>query len=329
MILPSLWLNGPERRIYMKKILLSTVLVILILLTACNQVAPMPEATPANASASITLMDGLKREVTLPMAAQKVISLAPSNTEILYAIGAGAQMIGRDSFSDYPAEAKNLPDIGGKSGLNMEMIANMKPDLVLAGGINTPEQVKAFEDLKITVYYVANPTDLDGMYENVKTVSQLVGKEKEADALIASLKQKVQKVDDVLKGVSERPRVFYELDASEPAKPWTAGKGSFIDQLIVRAGGINAAGELDAWAQISQEELLVQNPDVIILGDATYGVSVEQVAQRPGWDKINAVKNQKVYPFDDNLVSRPDPRMVDALVGLAKLIHPEIADKLQ
>ena len=309
----------------MKKILLSTTLVILILLTACSQAVPTPE----KASASITLIDGLKREVTLPMAAQKVISLAPSNTEILYAVGAGAQMIGRDSFSDYPAEAKNLPDIGGKSGLNMEMIANMKPDLVLAGGINTPEQVKAFEDLKITVYYVANPTDLDGMYENVKTVSQLVGKEKEADALIASLKQKVQKVDDVLKGVTERPRVFYELDASEPAKPWTAGKGSFIDQLIVRAGGINAAGDLDAWAQISQEELLVQNPDVIILGDATYGVSVEQVAQRPGWDKINAVKNQKVYPFDDNLVSRPDPRMVDALVGLAKLIHPEIADKLQ
>jgi iron complex transport system substrate-binding protein len=126
-----------------------------------------------------------------------------------------------------------------------------------------------------------------------------------------------------------RPLVFYELDATEPTKPWTAGPGTFVDQLIARAGGTNLGGSLDgAWVQISQEVLILDDPDIILLGDSAYGITSEQVAARAGWENLKAVTNGQVYPFDDNLVSRPGPRLVDGLIEFARILHPEIADQL-
>jgi iron complex transport system substrate-binding protein len=324
-------MRGITERLKMKRQLLLITILITLFLAGCgtSPTAPAPTALPTAAASPMEIIDGLNRKVILPAPAKRVISMAPSNTETLFAIGAGEQMIGRDSFSDFPVEAKSLTDIGGKSGFDMELIASMKPDLVLAGEINTPEQVKNLENLNIPVFYLSNPKDIQGMFNNVKTVAQLVGREKEADVLIAGLKSRVEQIEQALSGADSRPKVFYELDATEPSKPWTAGKNSFIDQLITMAGGVNAAAGLDTWAQISQEELLVQDPDIIILGDAAYGVSIDQVAMRPGWDKIKAVTTQKIFTFDDNLASRPDPRMVDGLVALVKIIHPELADKIK
>jgi iron complex transport system substrate-binding protein len=241
-------------------------------------------------------------------------------------VGAGSQVIGRDEFSDVPPEAKTLPSVGGSMGkYDLEKIASLKPDLVLAAEINTPEQVKALEDLKITVYYLSNPTDLPGMYANLVTVGKLTGHQPDAEKLVESLKVRVKVVEDKMTGVASQPKAFYELDATDPAKPWTTGPGTFMDQLIKMAGGENAAAKLNvAWGQISQEELLIQNPDVILLGDAAYGITADQVKQRPGWNKIKAVVDSNIQTFDDNLVSRPGPRLVDGLEILAKLLHPEL-----
>ncbi len=305
---------------------ISIALIVCLLLTAC---APILTAQPADSPIIVT--DGLNRQVTLPAAAQKIVSLAPSNTEILYAIGAGSQIIGRDDFSNFPSQALELPSVGGSmSNYNLEEITRLEPDLVLAGGINTPEQVKALEDLGITVFFLANPVDLEDLFENLQTVALLTGQESEAEALVASLRQRVNAVESALEGVTERPSVFYELDGSDPARPWTAGPGSFTDYLITLAGGENiAAGLSGEWAQISQEELILQDPHIILLGDAAYGVTVEQVAARPGWDTLQAVRQQRVYPFDDDLVSRPGPRLVDGLVALARIFHPDLAGDLE
>jgi iron complex transport system substrate-binding protein len=127
-------------------------------------------------------------------------------------------------------------------------------------------------------------------------------------------------------GVTEKPKVFYELDATDPARPFTAGKGTFIDLLITQAGGENIAASFEGeYPQISQEELIVQDPDVILLGDALYGgITAESVAARPGWGDLAAVKNNRVLPFNDDLVSRPGPRMIDGLETLAALLHPDL-----
>lgn len=288
--------------------------------------SPQTVETPAPTSQAIEVIDGLGRTVHLPAPAERIVSLAPSNTEILFAIGAGRQVVGRDDFSDYPAEAQVLPGVGGGFGdYNLEAIVELQPDLVLAAEINTPEQVKALADLGITVYLLSNPTTLEEMYENLELVGRLAGKSAEATSLVESLKERVAAVDEKISQVELKPKVFYELDATDPAKPWTAGAGTFIDTLIARAGGINITADLsEQFAQFSVEELLVRDPEIILLGDAAYGVTPEAVAQRTGWKDLQAVKSNQVYPFDDNLVSRPGPRLVDGLEGLAKLFHPEL-----
>jgi iron complex transport system substrate-binding protein len=279
--------------------------------------------TPAG---GLTLTDGLGRTVTLSGPAQKVVSLAPSNTEILYALGAGSQVAGRDELSDYPAEAKELPAVGGSyGGFNNEAIVSLNPDLVLAAEINPPELVKTLEDLGLTVFYLKNPIDLEGVYENLRIVGELTGHMEEADTLNQALKARVEAVTEKTASVTSRPKVYYELDATDPNAPYTAGPGTFIEMLITMAGGQNVGSSLgSAWAQISAEELVVQNPEIILLGDAAYGVTPESVAARAGWENLAAVKNERVFPFDDNLASRPGPRLVDALEAMAPLLHPEL-----
>jgi iron complex transport system substrate-binding protein len=308
----------------LRKFLLVTLLI--TWLAACA-----PQAAPTVAPGDLTappqtFTDGLDRQVTLPGGiASRIVSLAPSNTEILFAIGAGDQVVGRDQLSDFPEEAKDVSDIGSTfDALNTELIVSLKPDLVLAAEINTPEQVKQLEDLGLTVYYLKNPTTLEEMYSNLELVAQMTGHSDEASTLIESLKERVAAVDEKIAPISSRPSVFYELDGTDPAKPYTAGKGTFITQLIERAGGHNIAADLEGYPQLSLEQVVAADPAFIILGDARYGVTPESIAERPGWENLSAVKNGKVVPFNDDLVSRPGPRLVDALEELAKLLRPEL-----
>jgi len=299
---------------------LTLFLLAVILLAACSPTVATPTAAP------IVLTDGLDRSVTLAAPAQKIISLAPSNTEILFAVGAGAQVIGRDEFTNYPDAAKAITSVGGSMGsYNFEQIVSLKPDLVLAAEINTPDQVKSLTDLGLTVYYLKNPTDIEGMYANLLTVGQLTGHSADSATLVDSLKQRVSAVQAKISKVTTKPKVFYELDGTDAAKPWTAGTGTFIDLLINLAGGENVGSAIQgSWGQLSQEALLVANPDIILLGDAAYGTTADQVAARAGWDAIQAVKAGRVLAFNDDTVSRPGPRLVDALEELAKVIHPEV-----
>ena len=307
--------------------LVALLLASTLLQSACaSATTALPTATLAPTPGPLELTDGLGRTVTLSGPAQRIVSLAPSNTEILFTVGAGTQVVGRDEFTNYPQEAMSLPSVGGSyGGYNSEAIVNLKPDLVLAAEINTPEQVKTLEDLGLTVYYLSNPKDLEGMYQNLQLVAKMTGHEAETGKLVESLKERVAAVDEKMASVTEKPSVFYELDSTDPNAPYTFGPGTFMDLLISKAGGKNVGSVLGSpWAQISLEELVVQNPDLIILGDSNYGVTAEAVAARAGWADLSAVKEGHVYPFNDDLVSRPGARLVDGLEELAKLIHPEL-----
>jgi len=307
-----------------------SMMLVIFLVTSCSATAPTLTATvtgiPTVVDQTITMTDGLGRTVTLAAPAQRIVSMAPSATEILYAIGAGDQMVGRDSFSDFPTEAANLTDVGGSMNeYSYETITSLNPDLVIAAGINTTDQVKALEDLGLTVYYIANPTDFDGLYQIIEDVGKLTGRSEEATTLTDSLAERVKTVKDKIATATDTPVVFYELDGSDPAKPWTSGPGTFVDMLITMAGGKNVGSALSgSWAQISIEDLLIQNPDIIILGDSAYGMTPDQVMIRTGWENIKAVTDSQIYVFNDDLVTLAGPRLVDGLEGLAKLIHPEL-----
>ena len=303
----------------LRKILALTLLA--LTMSACGSGLPPAAAGPK------TLTDGSGRTVTLSLPVQRVVSLAPSNTELLYAIGAGSQVVGRDSYSDYPAEAKNAADIGGGfTALNMELILSKKPDVVLASPLTPPEQIADLDKAGLTVYVLPNPKTFDDLYTNVETVGKITGHEKEAASLVDSLKARVKAVTDKVALASARPMVYYELDATDPSAPYTSGPDTFVDLLIRTAGGENFGGTLKGdWVQISVETLLTKQPDFIVLGDNTYGgVTPEQVKARAGWDALKAVKDGKIFIFDDNTVSRPGPRLVDGLEAMAKLLHPDL-----
>jgi len=174
----------------------------------------------------------------------------------------------------------------------------------------------------LTVYYLKNPLAMEEMYPMLITVGELTGHKAEAEALVTQLSLRVAVVQQKLANIEERPTVFYEIDGTDPSKPWTTGSGTFIDTLLEMAKAENVGRAMDSqYGQMSIEALLAADPDFILLGDANFGVTPEQVAARPGWGELTAVKEGRVLPFNDDLASRPGPRLVDGLEELARLLH--------
>jgi iron complex transport system substrate-binding protein len=274
----------------------------------------------------LIITDDLGNTIELQEYPKAIVSLSPSMTEILFAIGAGNQVVGRDDFSLYPEAALEVKSVGSMwEGVPTETILAMEPDLVVVAQIVSEEEVQVLRDLGLPVYWQSNPTNFDELYDNLLDISTMTGHEKETLLLISDLKKRVESVVTTLADEDHNPSVFYELDATEPANPWTTGSGTFIDYIISMAGGSNAAAALQGdYAQISAEELIAINPEIILLADALYGVTPESVVERPGWNVIAAVNNGAIYPIDPNMMSVPGPRLVDALEETAKLIHPEL-----
>jgi iron complex transport system substrate-binding protein len=303
-------------------VVVAAILLAGLMLSACSPAESLEQPDPG----AITLIDDLGRTVVLNGTPRRIVSTAPSLTEILFAIGAGDLVVGRDDFSNYPDAAQQVTSFGSLwGGFPAEAILGMAPDLILAAEILSPEQVQALEDLGLTVYWQANPHTFEELYENIAEVAQITGHAEEAAALTSSLRDRVQDVTRAVAGADNRPVVFYELDATDPNNPWTAGQGTFVDLIITTAGGANAAAEVTGeFPQFSLEALIEIDPDFILLGDADFGVTAQQVAARGGWSTLQAVKNGRVYPIDSNWMSVPGPRLVDGLEAVARLLHPEL-----
>lgn len=287
---------------------------------------PAPEPTEEPKPEMMVIVDDLGNTLEFTEYPQAIISISASTTEILFAIGAGDQVVGRDDYSLYPEEALEVTSVGALWGeLPTETILALEPDLILAAQIISEDQVQALKDLGLNVYWQANPTTYEGLWENLRNIAMLTGHEDETELLIADLDARVKSVQEKIAPLSYHPSVFYELDATDPTSPWTPGAGTFIDYILSTSGGFNVASSLQGdYAQISAEELIAVNPDIILLADAIYGVTPESVAERPGWDVINAVINSAIYPIDPNMMSVPGPRLVDALEETAKILHPEV-----
>lgn len=330
----------------MKKsiVVLNVLFVLMLLLSACTpSAAPEPTNTPAAeptdipptaapteepVPAPILATDDLGAEIVLAEPAQKIISISPSLTEILFSVGAGDRLIGRDSNSMYPEEAVAAVDLGGMwEGIPVEDFLAMEPDLILAGEIYAEDAIQELRDLGLTIYWQKNPADFESLYKNISDIAVLTGTEDIADELIISMTDRVSELDDKLSSVDDIPLVFYELDASDPANPYTPGGGTFISFIISRAKGLNLGDSLEgSWVQVSSEELLAQNPDTILLADALYGITPEMVADRAGWNEIKAVVDGEIYPFDPFILSVPGPRLVDGFKQVAEILHPEVFD---
>ncbi len=319
----------------------SFVIILSILMAACGTLSPAePTSIPVEPTnipdtpvpseepkpEPVVVIDDLGSEISLEEPIQTIISISPNLTEILFGIGAGDRLVGRDSNSQFPEGVLEAVDLGAMwDGIPVEDILALEPDLILAGEIYAADAIQELRDLGLTVYWQANPDDFDGLYENIRQIAVLTGTEDEAESLVISLQERVSILEGKLEGVEDIPLVFYELDASDPANPWTTGEGTFISYIINKAKGQNLGDVLDGdWVQISSEELVAQNPDYILLADAMYGITPESVAERAGWNGISAVVNGNLLPFDPFILSVPGPRLVDGFEQLAEMIHPEL-----
>jgi iron complex transport system substrate-binding protein len=301
-------------------------LTLLVALAACAAPASAPTSSP-QPTPPLTLTDDAGRAVEVPAQAARIVSLAPSNTEIVCALHACDRVVGVSDFDDYPPEVADRAKVVVGAQVDVEKVVAAHPDLILAGGNEltpTPviEQLIGLGYPVLTLY----PESLDGVYDDIALVGRAI---RETDAATALVDQMRQRVDVVTRAVADahRPRTFYEVSVFEGVI-YTAGEGSFLASLIDLAGGEPVTGEARSTS-ITVEQLVSADPQLIILGDSSYDPTITpaSLAARPGWGEMSAVHEGHVVPYPDDLVTtRPGPRIVDGLEALARVVHPEAFD---
>jgi iron complex transport system substrate-binding protein len=286
----------------------------------------IPEATIVPKILPITFIDDSGLEMVFDAIPSSIISISASITESLFAIGAGELIVGIDDFSLFPAEVANIEVVGSFYGdLPLEKMISLEADLVIAAETISLDQVEAMREVGLMVFWQKNPLDFDGLYENLIELGEITGFENTTELFVSDLQDRVNVVNMALKNNEDIPVVFYELDATDVGNPWTTGSGTFVSTIIEMAGGQNMGDIIEgSWVQISTEAIIINNPDVILLADAEWGVTVESVTERIGWDVMSAIQNASIFPVDSNLFSIPGPRLVEGLETLANILHPEL-----
>jgi iron complex transport system substrate-binding protein len=269
---------------------------------------------------SILLVDDYGRTIKLDSLPERIVSTAPTPTEMLFAVGAGDLVVGVDSYSDYPAEVANITKVGDYT-LSTEVIVSLQPDLIVSSDLVPISQLELLEDQGIPFVILATRT-LDDVLKDLRLVGILTGHVDEANELADELEDRIEAVTSKTQAADlVKPRVYLEYYPF-----WTYGPGSFGDDLIALAGGINIAENTSSeYPMLTSEFVIAQDPEVIVytVGYMTT-TTADEISSRPGWDVITAVSEGNIHSMDDNLLSRYGPRIVDGLEGLAALLHPDM-----
>jgi iron complex transport system substrate-binding protein len=288
---------------------------------------PVPALSPAPSTRAVT--DDTGTLVTITTEPVRVISLAPANTEIVYALGAGDRLVGGTDADDYPPEAAGLPDVASYTGVLMEQVVALDPDLVLAGGngLTPVADIARMRELGYPVV-VVYPASVDAVLDDIQLVGDALGGEAVArvQAITAGMDAAMDRIASLAAATGTTPRTFYEL--GDQPELYGPAPDSFIADLVELAGGDAITTTDPAVFSIPLEQLIVADPEVILLGDAAYGVCPDVVRARAGWADISAVRTGAIRPVNDTVISRPGPRLAEGLASLARAIHPELLDQL-
>jgi iron complex transport system substrate-binding protein len=269
-----------------------------------------------------TVIDQVGRKVVVPDDPQRVISLAPSITEIIYELGEEKRLQGVTKYSDYPAQAKSLPKVGTYVHLDLERIVALKPDLCISTKDGNPKHViEKISRLGIPVYAI-NPRSLEQTMDTITQIGSLLNAQEAAARLVSGMQQRITRVQSLVAQVNNRPRVFFQIDA-EPLV--SAGNNTFIHELIELAGGINTAAGNDPYPRYSWEDILVLQPDIVIISSMAGGLDSEDLLGIwKKWSQLKAVLNEQVFVVDAGMFDRTTPRLVAGLETIAEIIHPEL-----
>jgi iron complex transport system substrate-binding protein len=266
-----------------------------------------------------TFTDGVGRTISLEKTPEKIVSLSPAHTEILFALGLGDKVIGVSNWCNKPEEALEKEKVGDAFSLDKEKLVSLQPDIVFIPGSKDSPQVREIEDLGIPVY-VSNPESVSEVFDEIKSVAEVTGVKDKGQQLADELQNELDGVKQKLEAYEgSKVKVLVLVDP----ELWTVGPGSFIDEVVALAGGENAMADVDMqYLQVSMEEVLSRDPDVILVT-----VPEDQcaaLAERPGWTDLRAVKEGRVYYVDGDLVSRPGPNIVEAIKEVAGYLYPDL-----
>ncbi|KAF1078780.1 helical backbone metal receptor [Methanogenium sp. MK-MG] len=296
---------------------------------------PAPAQTPAvsaketsataPAAGGRTITDDFGNEVYIPAEPQRIVSLAPANTEILYALGLGDKVVGVTDYCNYPEEALAVEKVGGYSSVNIEKVLQAKPDIVVAAYGNTAEVIDHLESLGITVIAL-NPASIGDVMNNIRLIGEATWTDAEATAVVNDMQARIDAVEEAVACANTTPSVVHMV-WNDPI--WVSGSGSFQDEMFEMAGASNAFSSVKGWEIVSMEEFIVTDPDVIIansgsgMGGGNYDILYRYITEEPRFQGLSAVKEDRVYLVDSDIIDRGGPRIVEALEVVARDIHPE------
>lgn len=285
---------------------------------------PVEEIAVSEPSGEIVVTDQDGREVVFTEIPQKIVSLSPSNTEVIFALGLEDRLVGVTEYCNYPLEALEKEIVGGFSTPNIERIMELQPDLIIASTIHA-EEIPRMEELGMNVLVIESSTLID-LYTSMSLVAEVTGVTSNGEALIASIQQRIQAVEAVVSQIpaEDRVLVYYEV-YSDPLM--SAGKQAFINEIISLSGGINIFGDIDeSYPQISAEVVADRQPEVILYPDyhGTAETVIQAMVSRPGWESVPAVISGSVFAIADDSFARPGPRVVEAVEEAAKIFYPEL-----
>lgn len=307
------WASGPG--------LVLAPLLLAFALVACgdsDDPTPTPTTAPTEEPLIVTDSDGV--ELQFEEAPTRIVSFSPAATEILFAIGAGDRVIAADEFSDFPAETADLPKVS-YSEPDPENVLSFDPDLVIVA-TRQQESVEQLRGLGLVVFLNRAADSVDGVLENITLLGEVTGQGDEAEALVTSMQERIDAVEGAIADVEAGPSVFYELSDSL----FTVAPDTFIGSYLTLLKASNVAeGAESQFPQLTAEAVIEANPEVILLADGEFdGGRPEDVAARPGWDVIDAVAGDRLYPVDPDIGNRPGPRIVEAIEEVAALLYPEL-----
>ena len=286
---------------------------------------PAPEEEPEaeETSEAVTLTDMTGREITLDAPAERVVALTASDCEILYALGAGDLLVGRGEYCDYPAEVLDVPSVQSGYDTNIEQIIALEPQVLLMSTMaQTEEQVQQLEAAGVHVV-VSDAQDIEGTYTAINMIGELTGKQAEAASIVESM----QKTFDELKAnaLDGTKTVYFEVSPLQYGL-WTAGSGTFMDEIATMLGLTNCFADVTGWGEISEEQVLERNPDYIVTISMYYGegpTPEEEILSRTGWENVTAVKDGKILNLQNNELSRPGPRLADGAKAMYDFVYGE------
>jgi iron complex transport system substrate-binding protein len=294
-------------------------LIFVLLLSGCQQ---QNTAGSDKTTGEIVVTDDSGTQLKLDKYPERIISLTPNNTEILFALGLGERVVGVTTYCDYPEEVSQKARIGDLQG-NVEEIVALKPDLVVAKAVLNEDIVSKLRKLDVPVLCV-DPESIDGVYRSIELIAKVTGTDSNGDKIISEMKAKISDVQQKVAEIpeEERLKVFIEV-GNDPL--YTAGGDTYVDELVRLAGGINIASDITGYQMYSLETVVKCNPDAILAADSYYVDVKAEINKRPGWDTVKAVqKGHIITDIDTNLVNRAGPRSAMAVETVAKALYPDL-----